>query len=93
MRAVESALVALVVVFTIVSVSRYYTPPTACFRCERDANTVAAWLTMISYNYTVLAENSVEANATLRPVEGDYTAPVVVWVNGTPAFYTVGWRP
>ena len=93
MRAVESTLIALVVVFTVVAVSRYYTPPTACFRCERNVNTIAAWLTMTSYNYTVLALDSVKANATLRPVEGYYTAPVVVWIEGKPKIYTVGWRP
>jgi len=93
LRSVEAALIALIVAFTVAAALRYQPPPSPCLQCRRDASIVAAWLTMWSANQSDLERLAAEANATLSPSPGDYTAPIVVWDNGTPLFYTVGWRP
>ena len=93
MRSVEAALIALIVAFTVAAALRYQPPPSPCLQCRRDASNVAAWLTLWSANQSDLERLAAEANATLTPRSGDYTAPVAVWVNGTPKIYVVGWRP
>ncbi len=94
MRGVEAALIALIVAFTVASAySIAFTTPPACPRCSVDASNVAAWVTMWSANQSDVERLAAEANATLTPRPGDYTAPVAVWVNATPKLYTVGWRP
>lgn len=94
MRGVEAALIGLIVAFTTLSVySLVYTTPPMCPRCHVNANTLAAWVTLNASNRTDVLDYALEANVTLSPGEGYYTAPVVVWVNGTPVFYTVGWKP
>ena len=94
MRGVEAVLIGLVVAYTVARVySLVFTTPRTCPRCRVDASTVAAWVTMMSSNETDIKEYALEANATLTPGESYYTAPAVVWVNGTPIFYTVGWKP
>ena len=94
MRSVEAALIALVVAATVASAySIVFTTPPTCPRCHVDASVAAAWLTMWSANQSDLERLAAEANATLAPRPGDYTAPIVVWDNGTPKIYTVGWRP
>ena len=94
MRGVEAALIALVVAATVASAySIVFTTPPTCPRCHVDASIVAAWLTMTSSNTTELAAQASQVNATLQPSPGDYTAPALIWANGTPLLYTVGWRP
>lgn len=94
MRGVEAALIGLVTSATVASmvVYMFYTP-VVCPICARDASNVAAWITMMSSNVTDVGEYALEANATIPPRPNDYTAPVAVWVNATPVFYTMGWRP
>jgi len=92
-RVAEAFFLALIVIVTASYAAKMLVPPQPPLRCLRDANTVAAWITLHSSRSKDLQLLAVKANATLQPTPHHCVAPVVVWVNGTPRLYTVGWKP
>ncbi len=94
MRSIEVVLIGLITAITVAcAITHILYVQIACPLCARNTSTIAAWVTMMSSNITEVREYVLRSNASIPSQPNEYTAPVVVWVNATPVFYTMGWKP